>query len=110
MTRGFIPERDGAGNEDHGVMRVDLDFEVPGEVLEQAPARRGGMPRRFAKYPGLQGRDVVDFLQGLGVVLGEHDRAVADRLADELDFPTLLTVLSWVRRAGAGAGAEAPRS
>ncbi len=108
MTRGFTPERDGAGNEDHGVMRIDLDFEVPGDVLDRAPARRGGMPRRFAKYPGLQGRDVVDFLQGLGVVLGEHDRAIAGRLATELDFPTLLTALSWVRRACAGP--EAPRS
>lgn len=99
MTRGFVPQRDEAGNEKYRVMRPDLDYLVPDQVLEEAPATHGDMPRRYAKYPGLAGRDIVDFLQQQGIVSGEHDRATADKVARDLDMATVLTLLSWVRRA-----------
>ena len=102
MTHGFVPQRDEAGEEDHSIMRIDLNRRVPDQALEEAPALHGDMPRRYAKYPGLQGRDIVDFLQQRGLALGEHDRAVAETLARDLDLATVLTLLSWVRRARAG--------
>jgi hypothetical protein len=99
MTRGFVPQRDEAGNEDYSVMRLDLDYLVPDQVLDEAPATHGDMPRRYAKYTGLEGRDIVDFLQQQELVLGDHDRATADTVARDLDMATVLTLLSWVRRA-----------
>ncbi|WP_432489574.1 hypothetical protein [Kineococcus sp. SYSU DK018] len=99
MTRGFVPQRDEAGNEDYSVMRIDLDHVVPHEALDEAPALHGDTPRRYAKHPGPEGRDIVDFLQQQGVVLGEHDRAAAATVARDLDRATVLTLLSWVRRA-----------
>lgn len=83
-------------------MRVDLAFEVPDHVLDDAPVPRGALPRRFARYPGVEGRDIVDFLSDNGVPTGGHDVTTADQVARVLDPATLLTLLSWVRRASAG--------
>ncbi|MEW1958339.1 hypothetical protein [Kineococcus sp. NPDC059986] len=82
-------------------MRVDLDLEVPDHVLDDAPSRRGGVPRRYARYPGVEGRDIVDFLRDYGVTVGVHDATTADVVARTLDSATVLTLLSWVRRASA---------
>ncbi|WP_380172236.1 hypothetical protein ACFEMC_22930 [Kineococcus sp. DHX-1] len=101
MARGRIPQRDENGEEDWSVMRVDLGFEVPDHVLEHAPSLRGGVPRRFARYPGVEGRDLVDFLVDNGVRVGAHDATTADQVARDLDPTTVLTLLSWVRRASA---------
>lgn len=101
MTRGYVPQRDENGNEDWSVMRVDLDYEVPDHLLDEAPARRGAMPRRYGQYPGVAGRDVVDFLLDNGVSVGAHDVVTADLVAGDLGPATLLTLLSWVRRASA---------
>ncbi|NAZ82923.1 hypothetical protein GTR02_13965 [Kineococcus sp. R8] len=98
MTHGFVPQRDEAGNENYRVMRINLDHRVPHHALDEAPALHGDMPRRYAKHPGLEGRDIVDFLQQQELVLGAHDRATADVVARDLDSATVLTVLSWVRR------------
>ncbi len=38
MTRGYVPQRDENGNEDWSIMRVDLDYEVPDHVLDDAPS------------------------------------------------------------------------
>ena len=101
MTRGYVPQRDENGNEDWSIMRVDLDFEVPNHVLDDAPSRRGDMPRRYARYPGVEGRDIIDFLLNNGVSVGAHDVSTADQIARDLDPATVLTLLSWVRRASA---------
>jgi hypothetical protein len=101
MSRGYIPQRDEAGNEDWDVMRVDLDFYVPNDVLDDAPSMQGPMPRRFADYRPLEGRDIIDFLLEHGVSVGAHDLATADSLTHEVDSATVLTLLSWVRRASA---------
>ncbi|GAA0314718.1 hypothetical protein [Kineococcus aurantiacus] len=101
MTRGFIPQRDENGDEDWSIMRVDLNFEVPDHVLDDAPSRRGDMPRRYAQYPGVEGRDIVDFLLDNGVSVGAHDVTTAGQIVRDLDFATVLTLLSWVRRASA---------
>jgi len=71
---------------------------VPDQALNEAPATHGDMPRRYAKYPGLAGRDIVDFLEQQELVLGDYDRATADTVARDLDPATVLTLLSWVRR------------
>jgi hypothetical protein len=99
MSRGYIPQRDEAGNEDWHVMRLDLDFYVPDDVLDDAPSMQGPMPRRYADYRPLEGRDVIDFLLERGVSVGAHDLTTADWLAREVDSATVLTLLSWVRRA-----------
>ena len=101
MTRGYVPQRDENGNEDWSIMRVDLDFEVPDHVLDDAPSRRGDTPRRYAQHPGVEGRDIIDFLLDNGVSVGAHDVTTADRMTRDLDSTTVLTLLSWVRRASA---------
>lgn len=101
MSRGHIPQRDDAGNEDWSIMRLDLDFYVPDDVLNDAPSLQGPMPRRYADYRPLEGRDIVDFLLQYGVSVGAHDLTTADSLAREVDSATVLTLLSWVRRASA---------
>ena len=105
MTQGFIPERDEAGNENWEVLRVDLGFEVPDDVLDDAPSWRARTPRRYADYRPLEGRDIVHFLLDNGVSVGAHDLTIADWAARDLDPATLLTLLSWVRRATAGSSA-----
>ncbi|MEZ0163560.1 hypothetical protein AB2L27_02125 [Kineococcus sp. LSe6-4] len=99
MTRGFVPQRDENGDEDRSVVRVDLDVEVPDHVLDDAPSWRAAAPRRYARYPGVEGRDIVDVLVGNGVPVGAHDVTTAVRIARDLDSATMLTLLSWVRRA-----------
>ena len=99
MTSGFVPQRDDAGNEDYSVMRINLDYRVPDHALDGPPTLSDSMPRRRAKYPRVEGRDVIDFLQHLHVALGDHDWVTADKIAQDLDLPTVLTLLSWVRRA-----------
>jgi len=106
MTRGFVPQRDEEGNKDYSVMRPDLDYLVPDQVLDEAPVTHGDMPRRRAKYPGLAGRDIVDFLEQQQLVLGDYDLATADTLARDLDPATVLTLLSWVRRAPGRTGSS----
>ncbi|WP_432537253.1 hypothetical protein [Kineococcus arenarius] len=101
MSRGYIPQRDEDGNENWDVMRLDLDFHVPNEVLDDAPSRQASVPRRYADYRGLEGRDIIDFLLERGVSVGAHDLATAEALARDLDLTTVLTLLSWVRRASA---------
>ena len=46
-------------------------------------------------------RDIVDFLRDYGVTVGVHDATTADVVARTLDSATVLTLLSWVRRASA---------
>lgn len=101
MSRGYIPQRDDAGNEDWNVMRIDLDFYVPDHVLDDVPSLQGPMPRRYADYRPLEGRDIIDFLLEHGVCVGAHDVRTAQQVARELDPATVLTLLSWVRRASA---------
>lgn len=99
MSSGYIPQRDEAGNEDWDVMRIDLGFHVPDDVLDDAPSLQGPMPRRYAEYRPLEGRDIIDFLLERGVSVGAHDLTTAGRLARDLDSATVLTLLSRVRRA-----------
>ncbi|WP_432540731.1 hypothetical protein [Kineococcus sp. SYSU DK002] len=101
MTRGYVPQRDEHGNENWSIMRVDLDHEVPDHVLDEAPTQRAPAPRRYARYPGVEGRDIVDFLVDNGVSVGAHDVATADLIARDLDPTLVLALLSWVRRASA---------
>jgi hypothetical protein len=102
MTNEPVSERREAGHEDWNITLFDLRTSVPDEALDTAPAPRGGgMPRRYMDYRPLEGQDVVDFLIAAGVPVGAHDLTTADWAARSLDPATLLTVLSWVRRASA---------
>jgi hypothetical protein len=75
---------------------------VPDQALDAAPSvLSGGMPRCYMDYRALEGQDITDFLTRSGVPVGAHDLTTADWAARNLDQATLLTVLSWVRRASA---------
>ncbi len=104
MTNEPLPERDGASPADWNITLFDLHTSVPDQALDTAPLG-GGLPRRYMDYRQLEGQDIIDFLTRGGVSVGAHDRTTADWAARNLDQATLLTVLSWVRRASAGGSA-----
>lgn len=105
MSEEHIPQRDEAGNEDWNIRLFDLHSSVPDQALDDAPSPPDVMPRLHMDYRPLEGRDIIDFLMRGGVPVGAHDRATADWAARNLDSATLLTLLSWVRRAAASAPA-----
>ncbi|NAZ80975.1 hypothetical protein GTR02_03995 [Kineococcus sp. R8] len=101
MSDEHTPQEDEADHEDWNITLFDLTSAVPNQALEEAPSRSGGKSRRYLDYRPLEGRDIIDFLRTGDVPIGAHDLATADWAARTLDEATLLTLLSWVRRAAA---------
>ena len=99
MSNEHTPQGAGADHEDWNITLFDLTSSVPGQALEEAPFRSGGTSRRYLDYRPLEGRDIIDFLRTGDIPIGTHDLATADWAARTLDEATLLTLLSWVRRA-----------
>ena len=111
MSDGHTPQRDEAGNDEAGndeagnkdwnITLFDLLSSVPDRALEDAPCLKGGSSRRYLDYRALEGGDIIDFLRTGDIPVGAHDFKTADWAAHHLDLATLLTLLSWVRRAAA---------
>ncbi|WP_380156332.1 hypothetical protein [Kineococcus sp. R86509] len=101
MSDGHVPQRSEADTENWNITLFDLTA-VPDQALDDAPSLLSGRTsRQYLDYRALEGQDIIDFLVRGDIPVGAHDRATADWAARNLDRDTLLTLLSWVRRAAA---------